>query len=59
SWRIMVSFGFALFVFYIATKPPPPKISLEAFDSCLMRMEKIRLGDENSPCVPHRFPDGD
>ncbi|PNX85190.1 hypothetical protein L195_g041257 [Trifolium pratense] len=29
SWRIMVSFGFALLVFYIATKPPPPKFSLE------------------------------
>jgi hypothetical protein len=25
----MVSFGFALLVFYIATKPPPPKFSLE------------------------------
>ncbi|MCI92932.1 hypothetical protein A2U01_0114229, partial [Trifolium medium] len=24
-----------------------------------MRMEKILLGGENPPCVPHRFPDGD
>jgi hypothetical protein len=29
GWRVMVSFGFALLVFYIATKPPPPKFSLE------------------------------
>ncbi|MCI52027.1 hypothetical protein A2U01_0073271, partial [Trifolium medium] len=24
-----------------------------------MRMKKIRLGGENSPCVPHKFLDGD
>lgn len=29
SWRLMVSFGIALLVFYIATKPPPPNFSLE------------------------------
>ncbi|MCI43233.1 hypothetical protein A2U01_0064470, partial [Trifolium medium] len=29
------------------------------FDSWLMRMEKIRLGEENPPRVPHRSPDRD
>ncbi|KAK7401244.1 hypothetical protein VNO78_12575 [Psophocarpus tetragonolobus] len=28
-WRIFVSFGIALLVFYIATKPPPPNVSVE------------------------------
>ncbi|KAM7266216.1 hypothetical protein ACFE04_004113 [Oxalis oulophora] len=28
-WRVLVSFGLALLVFYIATKPPPPKIALK------------------------------
>ncbi|CAJ1958863.1 unnamed protein product [Sphenostylis stenocarpa] len=28
-WRILVSFGMALLVFYIATKPPPPNVSVE------------------------------
>ncbi|CAI0426726.1 unnamed protein product [Linum tenue] len=27
-WRFLVSFGLALLVFYIATKPPPPKVSV-------------------------------
>ncbi|CAK9140378.1 unnamed protein product [Ilex paraguariensis] len=29
SWRFMVSFGVALLVFYLATKPPPPKMSIK------------------------------
>ncbi|KAL2330791.1 hypothetical protein Fmac_018372 [Flemingia macrophylla] len=29
SWRILVSFGVALLVFYISTKPPPPNVSVE------------------------------
>ncbi|XP_048231354.1 uncharacterized protein LOC8272162 [Ricinus communis] len=29
SWRLLVSLGVALLVFYIATKPPPPKISIK------------------------------
>ncbi|XP_020219919.1 uncharacterized protein LOC109802917 [Cajanus cajan] len=29
SWRILLSFGIALLVFYIATKPPPPNVSVE------------------------------
>ncbi|TKY49594.1 hypothetical protein E2542_SST27028 [Spatholobus suberectus] len=29
SWRILASFGIALLVFYIATKPPPPNVSVE------------------------------
>lgn len=33
TWRVMVSFGFALLVFYIATKPPTPKISFEVSGS--------------------------
>ncbi|RDX78408.1 hypothetical protein CR513_41318, partial [Mucuna pruriens] len=28
-WRILVSFGIALLVFYIATKPPPPIVNVE------------------------------
>ncbi|KAK8284745.1 hypothetical protein V6Z11_D08G175800 [Gossypium hirsutum] len=28
-WRLVLSLGFALLVFYIATKPPPPKISVK------------------------------
>ncbi|KAI3984387.1 hypothetical protein MKX01_011341 [Papaver californicum] len=28
-WRILVSFGVALLVFYLATKPPTPKISIK------------------------------
>lgn len=29
GWRILVSFGIALLVFYIATKPPSPNVSVE------------------------------
>lgn len=29
SWRLMVSLGAALLVFCIATKPPPPKMSID------------------------------
>ncbi|KAJ8748823.1 hypothetical protein K2173_011381 [Erythroxylum novogranatense] len=29
SWRLMVSLGLALLVFYIATKPPPPMVSVK------------------------------
>lgn len=29
SWRVVVSLGVALLVFYIATKPPPPNVSIE------------------------------
>lgn len=29
SWRVVVSLGIALLVFYIATKPPSPSVSLE------------------------------
>lgn len=29
SWRILLSFGIALLVFYIATRPPQPNVSLE------------------------------
>lgn len=29
SWRLLVSLGVALLVFYIATKPPPPKMSIK------------------------------
>ncbi|KAK6928735.1 hypothetical protein RJ641_004940 [Dillenia turbinata] len=29
SWRFLVSVGVALLVFYVATKPPPPKISIQ------------------------------
>jgi hypothetical protein len=28
-WRAMVSLGVALIVFYLATKPPPPKVSVK------------------------------
>lgn len=28
-WRLLLSLGVALLVFYIATKPPPPKISVK------------------------------
>jgi len=30
-WRILVSFGTALLVFYIATKPPSPSVSVEVY----------------------------
>ncbi|WJX30910.1 hypothetical protein P8452_19398 [Trifolium repens] len=40
GWRVMVSFGFALLVFYIATKPPPPKFSLE-----IARIPEFKLGE--------------
>ncbi|XP_043692112.1 uncharacterized protein LOC122642641 [Telopea speciosissima] len=29
SWRFMLSLGVALLLFYLATKPPPPKMSLK------------------------------
>ncbi|XP_018834341.1 uncharacterized protein LOC109001491 [Juglans regia] len=29
SWRAMVSFGVALLVFYLVTKPPPPELSVK------------------------------
>lgn len=29
TWRFMVSMAIALTVFYIATKPPPPKVSIK------------------------------
>lgn len=32
-WRAMVSLGVALIVFYLATKPPPPKVSVKVLSS--------------------------
>ncbi|KAF5752657.1 Delta-latroinsectotoxin-Lt1a [Tripterygium wilfordii] len=29
SWRILVSLGLALLVFYLSTNPPPPKVSIK------------------------------
>ncbi|GKV27494.1 hypothetical protein SLEP1_g36664 [Rubroshorea leprosula] len=29
SWRLLLSLGVALLVFYTATKPPPPKVSIQ------------------------------
>ncbi|CAL0310306.1 unnamed protein product [Lupinus luteus] len=40
SWRIMVSFGVALLVFYIATKPPPPNVSIQ-----ITRIPEFKLGE--------------
>ncbi|CAI8596102.1 unnamed protein product [Vicia faba] len=40
TWRVLVSFGLALFVFYIATKPPSPKLSLE-----IARIQDFKLGE--------------
>ncbi|KAK7323586.1 hypothetical protein VNO77_27063 [Canavalia gladiata] len=40
SWRVSVSFGIALLVFYIATKPPPPNVSLE-----IARIPEFKLAE--------------
>ncbi|KAE9590466.1 hypothetical protein Lal_00023208 [Lupinus albus] len=40
SWRIVVSFVVALFVFYIATKPPPPNVSIQ-----VARIPEFKLGE--------------
>ncbi|XP_027343052.1 uncharacterized protein LOC113855619 [Abrus precatorius] len=40
SWRILLSFGIALLVFYIATKPPPPNVSVE-----IARIPEFRLAE--------------
>ncbi|KAK3021157.1 hypothetical protein RJ639_047098 [Escallonia herrerae] len=40
SWRLMVSLGVALLVFYIAAKPPSPKISIK-----IGRIHQFRLGE--------------
>ncbi|MBA0737053.1 hypothetical protein Gogos_010535 [Gossypium gossypioides] len=39
-WRLVLSLGFALLVFYIATKPPPPKISVK-----VARVGEFGLGE--------------
>ncbi|KAI3932499.1 hypothetical protein MKW92_047494 [Papaver armeniacum] len=39
-WRILVSFGVALLVFYLATRPPTPKISIE-----VARIPNFRLSE--------------
>ncbi|XP_057989764.1 uncharacterized protein LOC110656839 isoform X2 [Hevea brasiliensis] len=53
SWRLLVSLGVALLVFYIATKPPPPKMSIkgsklyaEAKGSTVF---KLYVGTKNKP----------
>ncbi|KAJ7949163.1 Late embryogenesis abundant protein [Quillaja saponaria] len=40
SWRAMVSLGVALLVFYIATKPPSPKMSIK-----IARVPEFRLAE--------------
>ncbi|KAJ1422179.1 thiamine diphosphate-binding fold [Sesbania bispinosa] len=40
TWRVMLSFGIALLVFYVATKPPSPNISLE-----IARFQEFKLGE--------------
>ncbi|XP_057978671.1 uncharacterized protein LOC131165042 [Malania oleifera] len=40
SWRLMVSLGVALLVFYLATKPPPPKVSVK-----MARVGEFGLGE--------------
>ncbi|QCD95579.1 hypothetical protein DEO72_LG6g273 [Vigna unguiculata] len=39
-WRILVSFGIALLVFYIATKPPSPNVSVE-----IARFSEFKLAE--------------
>ncbi|KAL4324903.1 hypothetical protein GQ457_11G019860 [Hibiscus cannabinus] len=39
-WRLVLSLGIALLVFYIATKPPPPKISIK-----VARVGEFGLGE--------------
>ncbi|KAL6976083.1 hypothetical protein U1Q18_024877, partial [Sarracenia purpurea var. burkii] len=36
-WRLLASLGVALLVFYIATKPPPPTVSLKVHETSLLR----------------------
>lgn len=36
TWRFLVSMAVALIVFYIATRPPPPKVSLKVCVNCLL-----------------------
>ncbi|XP_028799820.1 uncharacterized protein LOC114755112 [Neltuma alba] len=40
SWRLLVSLSVALLVFYIATKPPPPVLSLQ-----VERVREFKLGE--------------
>ncbi|XP_057989765.1 uncharacterized protein LOC110656839 isoform X3 [Hevea brasiliensis] len=40
SWRLLVSLGVALLVFYIATKPPPPKMSIK-----MAGIQQFELGE--------------
>ncbi|KAF7824554.1 uncharacterized protein G2W53_022698 [Senna tora] len=40
SWRVLVSLGVALLVFYVATKPPSPNFSLE-----IARIHEFKLGE--------------
>ncbi|XP_050208709.1 uncharacterized protein LOC126659459 [Mercurialis annua] len=40
SWRLLVSLGVALLVFYIATKPPPPHMSIK-----MAGMREFGLGE--------------
>ncbi|KAJ4972354.1 hypothetical protein NE237_005453 [Protea cynaroides] len=39
SWRFMVSLGVALLLFYLVTKPPPPKVSIK-----ISGIQQFRLG---------------
>ncbi|PON81311.1 hypothetical protein TorRG33x02_228390 [Trema orientale] len=40
SWRFVVSLGVALLVFYVASRPPPPKLSIQ-----MGRIEEFGLGE--------------
>lgn len=54
SWRAIVSLGVAVLVFYLVTKPPPPKLSVKVLSSLsLSRNDKnpSRTIDKSFACV--------